>query len=71
MKMVEDYVQRRIQAIESELGLLKRARIRKPTEEEIRKRIERYEKLVERTSKALKVTEDPDAYIARLRAKEY
>lgn len=70
--MAEEYIQQRIRAIESELELLKRKVIMaKLSEEEIAKKIKYHRKLVRDISKSLKVTEDPDTYIAKLRAKEY
>ena len=70
--MEKEYLQRRIAALESEIRLLKRrVSAPQPTKEEIARKIQEYRSLVESTSKALRVTEDPDSYIARLRAKEY
>ncbi|MCS4541659.1 MAG: hypothetical protein HY929_04980 [Euryarchaeota archaeon] len=65
-------MQQRITAMETELQLLKR-RVAMPTpsKEEIKKRIREYRSLVKEISKSLKVGEDPDTYIAKLRAKEY
>lgn len=70
--MEKEYLQRRIAALESEIQLLKR-RVTAPasTSEENARKIREYRALAESTSKALRVTEDPDSYIARLRAKEY
>lgn len=70
--MEKEYLQRRIEVLESEIQLLKRrVTAPTPTKEDIALRIQEYRSLVESTSKALHVTEDPDTLIARLRAKEY
>lgn len=70
--MDKQYLQRRIEALESEIQILKkRVATPTPTKEEIGRRIQEYRSLVEATSKALRVTEYPDSYIAKLRAKEY
>jgi hypothetical protein len=70
--MEEKYIYERIKALEAELGLIKR-RITMPrlTEEQIESRIQEYRSLVREISSSLKVKEDPDSYIAKLRAKEY
>jgi len=65
------YMHERIRALETELELVKR-RITMPrlTEEQINKRIQEYRSLVREISNSLKVNEDPDSYIAKLRAKK-
>jgi len=69
--MEEKYINERIRALEAELNLVKR-RITMPklTEKQINKRIREYRSLVGEISSSLKVNEDPDSYIAKLRAKE-
>lgn len=67
-----NYVQSRIRALKYELQELRqKATLAKPSRAGIRKRILVYRELVERTSRALKVTSNPDTYIAELRAKNY
>lgn len=72
MKLEEEYLHQRIRALEAELQLVKR-RIAMPklSNGQVEKRIQGYRNLVRELSKSIRVSEDPDTYIMRLRAKEY
>jgi len=59
-------------ALEAELESVRR-RVTMPrlTEEQVNRRIQEYRDLVKEISGSLRVSKDPDSYIAKLRAKEY
>jgi len=72
MELEEEYLHKRIRALEAELQLVKRRiAMPKPSKEQVERRIQEYRNLVKELSESLRTNEDPGTYILSLRAKEY